>query len=137
MTEWIPCGAGFIEADVIRWREAVWGPRNTKRRRPGKNVRIGDRLVIAEVLGDADAEGWVYLLIRGCDVVKVMDGRRVDEVPLLPKGKETKRKRHNLLRGKPERLLWSDETARALVASRFTGNKKPHHATPRKKKDEE
>ena len=22
--EWIPCGSGFIEADVVRWSEGVW-----------------------------------------------------------------------------------------------------------------
>jgi hypothetical protein len=34
-----------------------------------------------------------------------------------------KRKKSTLLRGNPERLLWSDETARDLIASRFIGNK--------------
>ena len=24
--EWIPCGSGFIEADVIRWNEAASSP---------------------------------------------------------------------------------------------------------------
>jgi hypothetical protein len=27
------------------------------------------------------------------------------------------------MRGKPERLLWSDESARAVVASKFLGNR--------------
>jgi len=34
VAEWIPCGGGFIAADVIRWTEKVWrdvprGPQKT------------------------------------------------------------------------------------------------------------
>jgi len=46
--EWIPCGSGFIEADVLRWSEGVWG--KPPRRRQGKSVHIGERAVVAEVL---------------------------------------------------------------------------------------
>ena len=31
--EWIPCGSGFIAADVIRWNEGVW--QRLRRRRAG------------------------------------------------------------------------------------------------------
>jgi hypothetical protein len=29
--EWIPCGNGFIEADVVRWKEGVWERRSRRR----------------------------------------------------------------------------------------------------------
>lgn len=124
MGQWIACGSGFIEADVIRWKEAVWERRGP---RQGRAVKIGDRVVIAEVLRDADEEGWVYLLIRGCEV---FPGKTEKKIEALPKGKEVKRKRATVARGKPERLLWSDEGARALLASRFLGNRKPVSLAP-------
>jgi len=109
--EWIACGKMFIQADVIRWNEGVW---HKPRGRRGRTVNIGERLVIAEVIRD-EAE-WVDVLIRGCNVVSEKPGRKV--VPLL-KGQEVRRKRRTIERGKPERLLWSDESARALVVSKF------------------
>jgi hypothetical protein len=45
------------------------------------------------------------------------------KVTLLPKGENIRRKRRTIERGKPERLLWSDESARAIVGSKFLGSK--------------
>jgi hypothetical protein len=113
---WVPCGSGFIEADVVRWKERVWEKRS--RRRNARAINIGERLVTAEVLRE-DAEGWVYLLTRACAVSSErIPGRKVT---LLPKEENLRRKRHTIERGKPERLLWSDESARAILASRFLG----------------
>ncbi len=109
--EWILCGSGFIEADVIRWSEGVW---QKLRRRRGRAVNIGDRVVIAEVIRDEG--GWLDLLVRACTVSSETPGRKV---ALLPKGQEVRRKRRTIERGKPERLLWSDESARALLVSKF------------------
>jgi xanthine/CO dehydrogenase XdhC/CoxF family maturation factor len=109
--EWVPCGGGFIEADVIRWAEGVW---QKPRRRRGRAVNIGDRVVIGEVIRDEG--GWVDVLVRGCSVASEKPGRKV---ALLAKGQEVRRKRRTIERGKPERLLWSDESARALLVSKF------------------
>ena len=91
--EWVPCGSGFIEADVIRWNEGVW---QKPRRRRGRAVNIGDRVVIAEVVRDEG--GWVDLLVRGCSVLSEKFGRKV--VP-LPKSAPVRRKRHTIEKGKP------------------------------------
>ena len=80
-------------------------------------------MVSAEVLKEPDADGWVQLLVRGCEVVSAKIGRNPWDVPMLPKDTEVKRAKKTIMRGKPERLLWSDETARALVASKFLGNR--------------
>ena len=109
MTKWIPCGNGFIEADVVRWKEGVWEKRS--RRRNARAVNVGDRMVTAEVLRE-DAEGWVHLLTRACAMVSEKPGPKA---ALLAKGQEIRRKRSTIERGKPERLLWSDESARATV----------------------
>jgi len=123
MAAWIPVGDGFIEADVIRWKEPVF-----KNRRSGRAVRVGDRLVFAEVLRKSDEDGWVYLLVLGSEVVSAKVGWSLSDVLLPAKGDETRRQRRTILRSNPERLAWSDESARAVVASRFLGNR--NHALP-------
>ena len=114
MESWIECAkTGFLEADVVRWTEGIWERRGPKGKRP---VKIGERVVIAEVI-DVEDSGWVTLLVRDC-IVKwdKTDGKanyslRVDE--------ELRRKQTTLERGGPERLPWSDETAReALVVEK-------------------
>lgn len=105
--EWIPCGSGFIEADVIRWTEGVW---RKPRQRRGRAVNIGELLVTAEVLRDQD--GWLDLLVRSCTVASEKPGHKV--LP-LPNDQSLHRKRHTVEKGKPERLLWSDEAARAAL----------------------
>jgi len=107
---WIPCGSGFIQADVIRWTEGVW---RKPRRNRGRAVNIGERIVVAEVIHD-DGE-WLDLLVRDCTVTRETHGLRH---MMLAKNTEVRRKRHTVEKGKPERLLWSDETARALLVSR-------------------
>jgi hypothetical protein len=110
-SEWIPCGGGFIEADVIRWNDGVW---QKSRRRRGRTVNIGALLVVAEVL--RDEEGWLDLLIRGCTVASEKTGYKVSP---LATNLEIRRKRHTIEKGKPERLLWSDETVRAGLVSKL------------------
>lgn len=117
MAKWIPCGDGFIEADVVRWTEGVWEKRS--RRRNARVINVGDRMLTAEVLRE-DAEGWVYLLTRACVVSSEKPGRKV---AVLSKDQEIRRKRRTIERGKPERLLWSDESARAILASKFLGGR--------------
>lgn len=110
MAKWVPCGNEFIPADVVRWKEGVWEKRS--RRRNARPMNMGDRLVTAEFIREDEA-GWVFLLVRRCSVVSERTGY---SVPLLPLGQEVRRKRSTLSRGKPERLLWSDESARSAVA---------------------
>ena len=117
MAKWIPCGNGFIAADVVRWKESVWEKRS--RRRNARAVNVGERVVTAEVLRE-DAEGWVHLLTCACAVSSEKPGRKVT---LLPKGQEVRRRRRTIERGNPERLLWSDESARAVLTSKFLGKR--------------
>jgi hypothetical protein len=109
--EWILCSSGFIEADVIRWTEGVW---RKPRRNRGRAINTGDRVVIAEVIRD-DGK-WLDLLVRDCSVTRETTAHPV--VP-LEKNAAVRRKRHTVVKGKPERLLWSDETVRAALVSRL------------------
>ena len=92
--EWVPCGSGFIEADVIRWTEGVW---RRPRPRRGKAVNIGDVLVVAEVLRDSD--GWLDLLVRGCTIVSEKPVRKI--LP-LPADEPLRRERHTVEKGNPQ-----------------------------------
>ncbi len=110
MTKWIPCGNGFIEADVIRWKEGSW----EKRSHSAHAVNAGERMVVAEVISDED--GWVDLLVRGCTIVSEKSGWLLKP---LPTNLAVRRRRQTIERGNPERLLWSDESARAALISKF------------------
>ena len=125
MAVWIPVGDGFIEADVIRWKEPVF-----KNRRRGQPARVGDRLVAAEVVREADEDGWVYLLVRQSAVVSVKTSWQLSDVLLPALGTETRRRLRTIVRGNPERLAWSDESARAIVASQFLNNPNPAPPVP-------
>jgi hypothetical protein len=119
MTGWTEVKHDFIKADVIRWNEGDWlrrGPRGRTH-----NVKVGDRVVTAEVLQPADADGWVLLKVVACAVGVSRVHRKV--VTALKEGTEIRRAYKNIVNGKPERLLWSDEHVRAMLSSKFLGNK--------------
>ena len=131
MAEWVPVGKDFIVADVIRWKEGVFKNRYRKR---GKPTRTGERLVTAEVL--RDEAGWVYLLVRGCEVLSAAFGRDIRDIPSLSKKTEIKRKRTTIVRGKAERLLRSDESARVIVASQFPDDRRSAYPDKEEKDDD-
>ncbi|MBE0626447.1 MAG: hypothetical protein IH606_16725 [Burkholderiales bacterium] len=113
MAEWVPIQDGrLIAADVIRWKENVYGPR---RSRKAKAARLGVRLVTAEVLKEPDTQGWMQLLVLKCDILKVMSVRTPPE---FSSNMTIKRALKTIMRGNPERMLWSDESARDAVIIR-------------------
>lgn len=115
MDQWIPA-KDCIVADVIRWTEGVYD-----RRRRGKALRIGERQVSAEVL-EWGKDGWARLLVRACTVTKdEFAGRAVQPVKA---GETMRRSVKTIMRGKPHRLLWDDESARdAVVSGRSHGSR--------------
>lgn len=118
MDEWVPA-EDFIAADVIRWTEAIF-----ERRRKGKALRIGERALAGEVV-ERTNDGWVRVILRAASITKADFAGKT--IPPLKPGETIKRGLKTILRGKPERLLWSDESARAEVIrkrdhSRFIPN---------------
>lgn len=108
MDQWVPA-IDFIAADVVRWTEGIYD-----RRKRGKALRIGERQVAAEVI-ERGKDGWVKLLVRACTITK-------DEFagkPILPlkAGEQVRRGERTIVRGKPQRLLWDDESARTAVVN--------------------
>lgn len=71
-------------------------------------------MVVAEVIRDEDK--WVELLIRESTIVSEKPGWVLRP---LPKDLAVRRRRTTIERGNPERLRWSDETARAALNSKF------------------
>lgn len=108
MDQWVPA-TDFIAADVVRWTEGIYD-----RRKRGKALRIGERLVAAEVIVRGK-DGWVKLLVRACTITKDEYAGR----PIIPlkAGETLRRGEKTILRGKPQRLLWNDETARTAVVN--------------------
>ncbi|GMW05875.1 MAG: hypothetical protein AMXMBFR8_06720 [Nevskiales bacterium] len=125
MSDWIPLEKDFIEADVVRWEEAVYAKFGRRSRRPAK---IGTRRVTGEVLKGPDGEGWVALLVRQCEVLtETVIGQVVEK---FRNGRSVRRSRDTILRGKPERLLWTDETARDVVLASL----EPVPLTPKRRR---
>jgi len=110
--QWIAASEGFIQADVIRWTEGIYAKH---RRKNAKSPRLGERQVTAEVLEETN-DGWLKLLILGSVITK--DDYAGSRLPRLNTGEQIKRARKTVERGKPERLLWSDESARESVRGR-------------------
>lgn len=107
--EWLVCGKRFIEADVIRWKEAIWKPKARRKSRPKK---IGERLVTAEVL-KRETGGWLRLKVNQC-VTKNEDAWPWTIAELKP-GLLMRRSIETIGKGRPSRLRWTDEAAREAV----------------------
>ncbi len=61
MMEWVPIHAdGLVGADVIRWKKGIYKPQRSHNAKP---LRVGDRLLTAEVIKEPDAKGWVRLRV--------------------------------------------------------------------------
>jgi hypothetical protein len=110
MAHWIAASDSFIEADIIRWTEGVFGKRRGK---SAKAPFLGKRQVTAEILR-IEPDGWVHLLVRS--VSEEPSEFAGTTMPKLEPQTAIKRARKTIHRGKPERLQWSDEEARASVA---------------------
>lgn len=117
MGEWVACKSAFIEADVIRWHETIWERRGSRSAKP---VKIATRIVTAQVLREDLKQGWVWLEIRDCAVTKRFFPKDTGD---LKTGTEIKRQRTTIARGKPERLLWSDEDNRDRLVGAHAGRR--------------
>lgn len=111
---WTKCGKHFSAADVIRWKQPIW-PKAKGRRGRKKPEKRGERLTTAEVL-EIDDRGYVRLCVLKDEVLANKYGFPLE---LFKKDDVIVRKRETIEKGHPERLDWSDETARPYTVSRF------------------
>jgi len=107
---WIPATPDFIEADVIRWTEAIWSDKKRGRGRKAKHVRLGKQQVTGQiVLIDDD-----YVHVKVIESVMLeCDGAK--DTSLRKSGETVRKKPNTLVNGGLERLLWEDEETRASI----------------------
>jgi len=100
---------------VLRWKQAIWSDEGPKRSKKKKVARLGERRVTAAVL-TVDSKGFVRLSVMKDEILE-----NKYEMPLkaLKKDQVVVKKRATIAKGKPERLKWSDESARSISVSRF------------------
>ena len=100
----------FVESDVVEWTEAIWPPSHSRRRK--KSRPWGKQKIVAQI---AHIEGdFVKLTVLKASVIENLIGSDLRPHKV---GATITKKRQTLLRGEPERLLWSEEDVRkALLA---------------------
>lgn len=113
MTEWIPATEDFIEADVIRWTEAVWSDKKRGRGKNAKYVMLAKQSVVGQIKG---REG-DYVLIEVISAEITPEGENKTYQTLRPyaPGSVIRKKPSTLVKNSIERLLWSDESARSSI----------------------
>ena len=107
---WEKSGGDFVESDVVEWTEAIWPPSHSRRRK--KSRPWGKQKIVAQI---AQIEGdFVKLTVLKASVIENLIGSDLRPHKV---GTTITKKRPTLLRGNPERLLWSEEDVRvALLA---------------------
>lgn len=115
--EWTKDFLPIAIGDVLRWTEPIWPQSKGRRNRYGKRRAPpnGEQRVTAQVL-ERDERGDLHL-----EVIEAVIASNRYEVPLKVFKKHEKlwRKKEKIERGKAERKIRSDESARALTVSRF------------------
>ena len=105
---WEKSGEGFVESDVVEWTEAIWPPSHSRRRK--KSRPWGKQKVTAQIIS---VEGeFVKLTILRSSITENIIG---SELKPHKVGTIITKKRATLLRGEPERLLWSEEDVRKAL----------------------
>ena len=105
---WEKSQGDFLESDVVEWVEAIWSPNKTRRRR--KSRPWGKQKVVAQI---ASVEGdFVKLTVLKATVIENIIGSALKPHQV---GTMITKKRATLLRGSPERLLWSEEDVRSAL----------------------
>lgn len=102
----------FVESDVVEWTEAIWPPNHSRRRK--KSRPWGKQKVTAQItVVDGD---FVKLTVLRSSIIENIIG---SELKPHKVGTTITKKRQTLMRGEPERLLWSEEDVRKALLSGF------------------
>jgi len=113
---WEKSQGDFLESDVVEWVEPIWSPNKTRKRK--KSRPWGKQKVIAQVAAiDGD---FVKLTILKAHITENIIG---SELRPHKVGSTITKKRATLLRGEPERLLWSEEDVRAALLNQSSTEK--------------
>ena len=114
---WEKSKGDLLESDVVEWVEAIWSPNKTRKRK--KSRPWGKQKVIAQIAAiDGD---FVKLIILKAHITENIIG---SELRPHKVGSTITKKRSTLLRGEPERLLWSEEDVRAALLKQSSTKKR-------------
>lgn len=106
---WEKSVENFVESDVIEWTEAMWPPNRNRRK---KSRPWGKQKVIAQIAAvDGD---FIKLTILKSEI---LENNGVKQLVPHKVGSTITKKRATLLRGEPERLLWSEEDVRLVLVN--------------------
>ena len=98
----------FVESDVVEWTEAIWPPSHSRRRK--KSRPWGKQKITAQITAiDGD---FIKLTILKSEITENIIG---SELKPHKVGTTITKKRQTLIRGEPERLLWSEEDVRKAL----------------------
>lgn len=111
-TNWEKSGAAFVVSDVIEWTESIWPPRNPRSRK--KPRPWGKQRATAQIT-DIDAE-YIKLTILKSEITENMIG---SELKPHKVGSAITKKKQTVLKGDPQRLLWSEEDVRESLLEKI------------------
>ena len=98
----------FVESDVVEWTEAIWPPNHSRRRK--KSRPWGKQKITAQITAvDGD---FVKLVILKSEITENIIG---SELKPHKVGSGISKKKDTILKGAPERLLWSEEDVRKAL----------------------
>jgi hypothetical protein len=109
---WEKLSGDFVESDVVEWTEAIWPP-NTNQghsRRRKKSRPWGKQKIIAQII--ATEGDFLKLTILKSAITENLIGSELKPSKI---GSTITKKCSTLLRGEPERLLWSEEDVRTAL----------------------
>lgn len=107
--KWTQSGE-FVESDVVEWTEAIWPPSHSRRRK--RSRPWGKQKVTAQITAiDGD---FVKLTVLKSAITENIIG---SELKPYKVGTTITKKKTNLAKGSPERLLWSEEDVRNALLS--------------------
>lgn len=110
VSNWDSTVGELVVSDVIEWTETIWPVR--KPRRKSKQRPLGKQKVTGQITG-IEGDFVTFTILRAA-ITENPD--RADIKPHTVGAALTK-KRQTILKGEPERLLWSEEDVRnALLA---------------------
>lgn len=108
---WEKSQGDFLESDVVEWVEAIWSPKKSYGRSRRKKSRPWGKQKVVAQIAQIDND-FVTLTVLKSTVIENNIGSDLKPHKV---GSTITKKRSTLLRGEPERLLWSEEDVRTAL----------------------
>jgi hypothetical protein len=113
--EWLTDVSRIAVGDVLRWTEPIWPEFKGRRKRKRGVPPNGEQRITAQVLELDERRGFHLELMEAI----IVSNRYGVPLKVFKKHEKLWRKKEKIERGKPERRILPDESARSLTVSRF------------------